>query len=99
MKIQAMTNPITMPIIPDAVVLESLEEPESNQWRWLDDPWVLVTILVATALSVGSFIYFYNHYDTLLYGDAHSHLDIARRVFDNTTPGLAQLGGVWLPLP
>lgn len=36
---------------------------------------------------------------TLLYNDAYAHLVIARRVFDNTTPGLAQLGGVWLPLP
>ncbi|MBA3824110.1 MAG: glycosyltransferase family 39 protein, partial [Ktedonobacterales bacterium] len=36
---------------------------------------------------------------TLLYNDAYAHLMIARRVFDNTTPGLAQLGGVWLPLP
>ena len=24
---------------------------------------------------------------------------IARRLFDNLTPGLAQIGGVWLPLP
>lgn len=34
-----------------------------------------------------------------LYGDARSHLNVARHVFDNLTPGLAQLGSVWLPLP
>jgi hypothetical protein len=35
----------------------------------------------------------------LLYGDAVAHLAIARRIFDSRNPGLAQLGGVWLPLP
>jgi hypothetical protein len=35
----------------------------------------------------------------LLYGDAVAHLAIARRVLDARYPGLAQLGGVWLPLP
>ncbi|WP_235011683.1 glycosyltransferase family protein [Bryocella elongata] len=35
----------------------------------------------------------------LLYGDAVAHLAIARRIFDARYPGLAQLGGVWLPLP
>ncbi len=35
----------------------------------------------------------------LLYGDAVAHLAIARRILDARWPGLAQLGGVWLPLP
>ena len=35
----------------------------------------------------------------LLYGDAVSHLGIARRLTDTRNPGLGQLGGVWLPLP
>jgi hypothetical protein len=35
----------------------------------------------------------------LLYGDAVAHLAIARRIVDAHYPGLAQLGGVWLPLP
>lgn len=33
------------------------------------------------------------------YGDAESHLNIAKRVIDSLTPGAAQLGGIWLPLP
>ncbi|HSK44091.1 MAG TPA: glycosyltransferase family 39 protein, partial [Candidatus Binatia bacterium] len=33
------------------------------------------------------------------YGDAVAHINIARRVFDSRTPGLFQLGTVWLPLP
>jgi len=36
---------------------------------------------------------------TLYYGDAEAHLNIARRVLDSRTPGLEQLGTVWLPLP
>ncbi len=35
----------------------------------------------------------------LLYGDAVAHLGIARRIIDARYPGIAQLGGVWLPLP
>jgi hypothetical protein len=35
----------------------------------------------------------------LLYGDAVAHLAIARRILDARYPGLAELGGVWLPLP
>jgi len=34
-----------------------------------------------------------------LYGDARAHLNVARHVTDGLTPGLAQLGSVWLPLP
>ena len=35
----------------------------------------------------------------LLYGDAVAHLGIARRMVDNNSAGLGNLGGVWLPLP
>jgi hypothetical protein len=37
--------------------------------------------------------------EVLLYGDAIAHINIARRVFDSRTPGILQLGTVWLPLP
>lgn len=37
--------------------------------------------------------------ELLLYGDAVAHMNIARRVVDSHTPGLLQLGTVWLPLP
>lgn len=35
----------------------------------------------------------------MLYGDATARINQARRVFDSLTPGLLQLGSVWLPLP
>ena len=50
-------------------------------------------------ISVFSFLFYYRHGDVLLYGDAVAHINIARRVFDSRTPGLLQLGTVWLPLP
>jgi hypothetical protein len=59
---------------------------------------LLVTQL-ATGISILSFMIYLRHGDLLLYGDAVAHINIARRVFDSRTPGLLQLGTVWLPLP
>src|SRR6266702_3224052 len=56
-------------------------------------------LVVAAAISIASFLYYVRHGDLLLYGDAVAHINIARRVFDSRTPGLLQLGTVWLPLP
>jgi cellulose synthase/poly-beta-1,6-N-acetylglucosamine synthase-like glycosyltransferase len=65
----------------------------------LNDTWFLITIVTGITLSTLACLYFFLNQQILLYGDAYSHLSIARRVFDSPTPGLAQLGGVWLPLP
>ncbi|HEX6503891.1 MAG TPA: hypothetical protein VF011_11615 [Terriglobales bacterium] len=65
--------------------------------RW-DGETRLITALAAS-LAVLSFAYYLQHDCTLLYGDAVAHINIARRVFDSKTPGLLQLGTVWLPLP
>jgi hypothetical protein len=54
-----------------------------------------ISLVLAIAASVHS--YFSDH--MLLYGDAESHLNIAKRITHSITPGLAQLGGIWLPLP
>jgi cellulose synthase/poly-beta-1,6-N-acetylglucosamine synthase-like glycosyltransferase len=59
---------------------------------------LLATMLVATLCSITATTYYYLHHETVLYGDAYSHLRIARSLFDNLTPGITQLGGVWLPL-
>ncbi|GAC1651843.1 MAG: hypothetical protein NVS4B12_22940 [Ktedonobacteraceae bacterium] len=63
------------------------------------DRWLIVTLILALITSISSTYYVFTHHLTLAYGDAVSHMEIARRVFDNVTPGLAQLGGIWLPLP
>lgn len=54
---------------------------------------------LAVCVSLFSFLYYAQRGDVLLYGDAVAHINIARRVFDSKTPGLLQLGTVWLPLP
>src|SRR5690348_11458987 len=59
----------------------------------------LILALAAAALSILALEYYYKHNAILLYGDAVAHINIARRVFDSRTPGIFQLGTVWLPLP
>src|SRR5260221_3365149 len=59
----------------------------------------VLVVQLAAAVSIASFFYCLRHGDLLLYGDAVAHINIARRVFDSRTPGLLQLGTVWLPLP
>jgi hypothetical protein len=57
-----------------------------------------VTVASAAA-SAAAYLYFAGRHVILAYPDAVSHLLIARRVLDASTPGVAQLGAVWLPLP
>lgn len=54
---------------------------------------------IAAIISIAAFFYYLRRGDLLLYGDAVAHINIARRVIDSRTPGLLQLGTVWLPLP
>ena len=65
--------------------------------RW-DDESRLVTG-IAACISLIAFLVYFQRGQILLYGDAVAHINIARRVFDSRTPGLLQLGTVWLPLP
>src|SRR5580658_2661184 len=65
-------------------------------------PWdseIRLLAWLATCVSVISLLAYVQRGDVLLYGDAVAHMNIARRVFDSKTPGLLQLGTVWLPLP
>src|SRR6202162_3969048 len=52
-----------------------------------------------TAIGAGSARWCLQHGYSLYYGDAESHLKIARRILDSRTPGLDQIGTVCLPLP
>src|SRR6202140_4371456 len=69
--------------------------PPSSPW----DSEVRLLAWLATCVSVFLFLFYFRYGDVLLYGDAVAHINIARRVFDSKTPGLLQLGTVWLPLP
>jgi len=73
--------------------------PKNAPTNPLWDSEVNLLIWLATCVSVFSFLFFYRRGEVLLYGDAIAHINIARRVFDSKTPGLLQLGTVWLPLP
>jgi hypothetical protein len=60
---------------------------------------ILLCFLGCAAVMAAAVAYFYKTGATLYWGDAESHLDIARRVVDSRTPGWPQLGTAWLPLP
>lgn len=56
-------------------------------------------IFFASLISVIAWGWSFSNNYVLTYNDAASHLNIARRIIDNYTPGLAQIGTVWLPFP
>jgi hypothetical protein len=72
-----------------------MSAPPSSRW----DSEVRVLAWLALWVSVFSFLFYFRRGEVMLYGDAVAHINIARRVFDSRTPGLLQLGTVWLPLP
>jgi hypothetical protein len=74
-------------------------KPQSPPPKAYSDIEVVRLLWLAIFVSVFSFLYYSRSGDVLLYGDAVAHINIARRVFDSKTPGLLQLGTVWLPLP
>jgi hypothetical protein len=76
----------------------STQPTKTQPTRYWDRETALVAQLAA-CVSFISFAYYFQHGGLLLYGDAVAHINIARRVFDSRTPGLLQLGTVWLPLP
>jgi hypothetical protein len=62
--------------------------------------WTAVAVgFIAGALSAASTFYYFRHHLVLGYQDSFSHLEISRRVVAGLSPGIAQLGGVWLPVP
>ena len=77
--------------------MKAPSENRRNDPRW--DPEIFLVVQIAICISVLSFLYYLKQGDVLLYGDVFGHINIARRVFDSRTPGLLQLGTVWLPLP
>jgi hypothetical protein len=58
---------------------------------------VVAALLVIASVAATAF--FYSRGQLLWFGDALAHLNIARRILDSRTPGWAQVGTTWLPLP
>lgn len=68
--------------------------------QWFENaPWYFFVITPAVALAITATSWSFMNDATVAYGDAESHLNIAKRVVHSITPGAAQLGGIWLPLP
>jgi hypothetical protein len=60
--------------------------------------WERFILLASSILAIFATLVSFQHGWILAYGDAESHINIAKRVVDSLTPGFAQLGGIWLPL-
>ncbi|MDB5166042.1 MAG: hypothetical protein JWM37_114 [Candidatus Saccharibacteria bacterium] len=58
-----------------------------------------VVLLGSLLAAIVATIWAYHNNVILAYGDAEAHLNIAKRITGSLTPGAAQLGGIWLPLP
>jgi len=58
-----------------------------------------LVVLFSILFSMIAVVLSYKYDVIIAYGDAESHLNIAKRVVTSLTPGLAQLGGIWLPIP
>jgi hypothetical protein len=82
-----------------AVLDRRREVASSGQRKTRPDLTTIGVIAAACVISVVAYLHFYRAGTTVAYGDAKSHLLIARRVLFADTPGAGQLGGVWLPLP
>jgi hypothetical protein len=62
-------------------------------------PLIIAFLSVGTGLAFASYLYSIDTLALLYYSDSVSHLVRARQLVDNSSPGLQQLGTVWLPLP
>lgn len=56
------------------------------------------TLLLVSLISFTAIYISYKLNYIVAYNDAAAHLNTARRVIDNLTPGIVQIGSVWLPL-
>lgn len=68
-----------------------------NSLSYFSIEWWLVMFAIVVAITATNWSYI-NGY-MVAYGDSESHLNIAKRVIDSLSPGFAQLGGIWLPIP
>lgn len=60
----------------------------------------LILIIVSFCISITALVYFYlNGLMNLSNYDVVARLNASRKVIDSITPGVGQLGGVWLPFP
>lgn len=81
--------------MPASTVTEITSLPPRKRRLRLHTSWLVVTL--ASAFTIAALVVTARLHGILLYGDAMSHLEVPRRMIDGSTPGLAQMGGVWPP--
>jgi hypothetical protein len=54
---------------------------------------------ISALIILGAFLFLLYKGQTFVHIDAIAHVNKARGLFDNVTPGIRQLGSIWLPLP
>src|SRR5271156_6204206 len=71
----------------------------NSEARLLQRPGARLTLMLVP-LSLAAVLFYSAKQESLLYGDAVAHINIARRLVDNRHPweSFGQLGTVWLPL-
>src|ERR1700760_4547928 len=68
---------------------------------WFVDRYFSQLLFFITAcISITATAYFFTHgMENLSNYDAIARLDLARKLIDSLTPGVGQLGAIWLPFP
>jgi hypothetical protein len=59
---------------------------------------IIASAAIATGFIIAYMLFVRDQHILLYYGDSIAHLVISRRIVDSIIPGLAQFGGVWLPM-
>ena len=59
---------------------------------------IIASAAIATCFIISYMLFVRDENILLYYFDSKAHLVIARRIVDSIIPGLAQFGGVWLPM-
>jgi hypothetical protein len=98
---------LTAPVIRDGTTVLSLYATSHNQHSQLNASikserrWPLIILLscIASGMATALYLYHIDNLALLYYSDSVSHLVRARQLVDSSSPGLEQIGTVWLPLP
>lgn len=60
---------------------------------------LILLYLLCVSFIANIYFYFTLASKAIGFGDAWARINIARRIVDSLTPGIAQMGGIWLPFP
>ena len=60
---------------------------------------LILIFSIGSGVVLAVYLYSINNHSLLYYSDSISHLVRARQLIDYSSPGLEQIGTVWLPLP